>query len=84
MIQVNLFTKQKQTHRLGKQFYDYQREKVGGGGMDWELGIGKCTLLYMEWMINGDQLYSRGKSTQCSVITYMGKESEKEWMCVYV
>ena len=52
--------------------------------MDWELGIGKCTLLYMEWMINGDQLYSTGKSTQCSVITYMGKESEKEWMCVYV
>ena len=29
MIQMNLFTKQKQTHRLRKQTYDYQRRKVG-------------------------------------------------------
>ena len=27
MIQMNLFTKQKQTHRHRKQTYDYQREK---------------------------------------------------------
>ena len=27
---MNLFTKQKQTHRLRKQIYGYQREKVGG------------------------------------------------------
>ena len=26
---MNLFTKQKQTHRLGKQNYGYQWEKVG-------------------------------------------------------
>ena len=30
MIQMNLFTKQKQTHRLGKQTYGYQRGKVEG------------------------------------------------------
>ena len=30
MIQMNLFTKQKQTHKLPKQTYGYQREKVGG------------------------------------------------------
>ena len=30
VIQMNLFTKQKQTHRLRKQTYDYQRGKVGG------------------------------------------------------
>ena len=29
-IQMNLFTKQKQTHKLRKQTYDYQRGKVGG------------------------------------------------------
>ena len=29
MIQMNLFTKQKQTHRHRKQTYDYQREKEG-------------------------------------------------------
>ena len=40
--------------------------------MDWGLGNGKSTLLYMEWMVNRDLLYSIGKSTQCSVITHMG------------
>ena len=30
MIQVNLYTKQKQTYRLEKQIYGYQRGKVGG------------------------------------------------------
>ena len=30
MIQMNLFTKQKQTHRIRKQIYGYQRGKVGG------------------------------------------------------
>ena len=38
MIQINLFTKQEQTHRLGKQTYGYQRGKVVGrdklGGWD--------------------------------------------------
>ena len=29
--QMNLFTKQKQTHRHRKQTYGYQRGKVGGG-----------------------------------------------------
>ena len=31
MIQMNLFTKQKQTHSHRKQTYGYQRRKVGGG-----------------------------------------------------
>ena len=30
MIQMNLFTKQNQTHRLRKHTYSYQRGKVGG------------------------------------------------------
>ena len=29
-VQMNLFTKQKQTHRVRKQTYGYQRQKVGG------------------------------------------------------
>ena len=32
MIQMNLFTKQKQTHRHRKQTYSYQREGLVGGG----------------------------------------------------
>ena len=39
MIQMNLFTKQKQTHRHRKQTYGYQRGKLGRvGGRD-KLGV---------------------------------------------
>ena len=33
MIQMNLFTKQKQTHRHRKQTYGYQRGKGRGGSL---------------------------------------------------
>ena len=32
MIRMNLFTKQKETHRYGNQTYGYQRGKVIGEG----------------------------------------------------
>ena len=35
------------------------------------------TPLYIKYVINKDVLYSTGNSTQYSVITYMGKEFEK-------
>ena len=38
---MNLFTKQ--THRLRKQTYGYQR-----GGINWEFGIDIYTLLYLK------------------------------------
>ena len=53
-------------------------------GLDWGVRTGICTLLYVQQMVNGELLYRTGNSTQYSVITYMEKESEKEWMCVYV
>ena len=81
---MNLFTKQNQTQRLRKQTYGYQRGKVGGGGINQEFGINIHTLLYRKQIINKDLLYSTGNSTQYSVITYMEKESEKEWIYVYV
>ena len=55
-----------------------------GWGMDRGVGIGLCTLRYMERLTNGDLLYSTESSTQYSVIIYVGKESEREWMCVYI
>ena len=50
MIQMNLLTKKKQTHRHRKQTYGYQRGQVEGGvgEMDWGFGIGICPLWYME------------------------------------
>ena len=46
MTQINISMKQKQTqsHR------GCQRGMMGG--MDWEFGIGICTLFYTEWMVN--------------------------------
>ena len=38
---MNLFTKQKQTHRHREQTCGGQEGRVWGG-MGWELGIGRC------------------------------------------
>ena len=43
-----------------------------------------CTMWYMERLASGDLLDSTGNSTQYPVTIFMGKESEEEWMCVYV
>ena len=48
------------------------------GGINQELGVNTHTLLYIKQITNKDLLYSTGKSTQYSVITYMRKESKKE------
>ena len=54
------------------------------GEIDWGFGIGTCTLRYMELMVSGALLHSTENSTQYSVIIDVGKESEREWMCVRV
>ena len=48
------------------------------GRMDWEFGVSRYKLLYIGWIKSKVQLYSTGNSNQYSVITYMGKDSEKE------
>ena len=80
---MNLFTKQKQTHKHRKQTYGYHVGKEGEG-INWENGTDIYTLLYVKQITNKDLLYSKRNSTQYSVMTYMGKESKKEWMYVYV
>ena len=61
-----------------------KRERLVGDRDESGFGTGICTLFYMEWMVNRDLLYSTGNSTQNSVITHMGKESEKECICTNV
>ena len=80
---MNLSTKQKKSHRHRKQTYGYQRGKVWGG-INQEFGINIYTLLYIKQITNKDLLYSTGNSTQYSVMAYMGKESKKECIYVYV
>ena len=50
MAQMNLSTKQKQAHRHREQTCGCQGG--GGRGMDWEFGISRCKLVYIEWMNN--------------------------------
>ena len=51
-----------------------------GEGKDWEFGISRCKLLYIEWINNKDLLYSIGNYTQYLVVTYNRKESEKVYI----
>ena len=68
MIQMNLFTKQKQTHRLREGTYGYQGGSKGGGIVR-EFGTDMYTRLYLKWITNKDLLYSTGNSAQYPVTT---------------
>ena len=53
------------------------------GGNDWEAGISRCKLLYIEWINNKVLLYSTGKYIQYPLINHNGKEYKKEHLYVY-
>ena len=64
--QMNLFAKQKQTHRCRKQIYGYQGGKLGG---ETETRIDIYTVLYIKYITNKNPLYSRGNySVLCNDI----------------
>ena len=52
--------------------------------MDWEFGISRCKLLYIEWITNKVLLYSTENYIQYPVINHNGKEYEKEYICIYI
>ena len=54
----------------------------GRGGMEWEFGVSRYKLLYIEWVNNKVLLYSIGHCIQYPVINHNGKEYKKE--CVYI
>ena len=56
----------------------------GYGGMNWEFGISRCKLLYIEWTNNKVLLYSTGNYIQYPVINHNGKKYEKEYIYIYV
>ena len=82
MVQMNLFTKQKQSQRHRKQTYSYWGEKREG--INQEVGTDMFTLLNIKWITDKDLLYSTENATQYSVMMYMGKQFLKEWIYVYV
>ena len=79
MIQIYLFTKQKQTHRLR----DLKGEGWGEGIVR-EFAIDMYMLLYLKWITNKDLLYSTGNSAQCYVAAWMGGNFKEKWIHVYI
>ena len=80
---MNLPMKQKQTHRYREQTFGCQGAERCWGGMDWEFGVSRCKLLYLEWIDNKVLLYSTGNYIQSLGIYHDGKEYKKR-MSSYV
>ena len=72
MTQINISTRQKQTHRYTEQICGRQR-----GGKNWECGISGYKLLYKGWINNKVLLYSTGNYIQYPMINRNGQEYEK-------
>ena len=81
MIQLNLLTKQKETHRLRETDLWFLVGGMGGKGL---FGVDMDTLLCLKWITNKDLLYFTGNSAQCYVAAWMGEGFGGEWIHVYV
>ena len=51
-----------------------------GEGMEWEAGVSRCKLVYIEWINNKVLLYSTVNYMQYPVINHDGKE----YICTYI
>ena len=60
------------------------RGRGSGRGMDWEFGVSRCKLLYIEWINNKVLLYSTGNHIHYPVINHNGKEYEKQCIYIYI
>ena len=57
----------------------------GGSGMDWELRVGRCKLLHLEWMSSEVVLYGTRELYPISWDRVLWKVIwEKECVCVYM
>ena len=78
-------TKQKLTQRFQNQTYGYQTGNVARRWIDSEVDTHTHThTTIYKTDAEKNVLYSTGKLIQHYVITYMGKEPEKEWRYKYM
>ena len=83
MTQMNLPTKEKQTHRHREQNCGCQGGARGRERWIGNLGLADVnSILYMERINNKALLYSTGNYIQYPMINHNGKEYEKE--CIYM
>ena len=76
--QMNLFIKP-------NRFIDIKNRLVVAkevGGLDWDSGVSRCKLLYIEKIKQQGLLCSTGNYIQYLVITYNRQGSEKEYMSI--
>ena len=77
-------------HKTSLYFYrnKQHREQTcgcqgGRGGMDWEFGISRCKLLYIDWIDNKALLYITENYIQYPVTNHNRKEYEKRiYICI--
>ena len=73
--------KQKQNHVQGEQPLVANGKGIGRG-VEWEVGVSSCKLLYMEEINNKVPLYSTENYSQCPIKSHNGKEYVKK-VCMY-
>ena len=66
---TNESMKQKHNHKLREQT-GVAKEEGAGGGMEWEVGVSRCKLLYTEWIKNKILLYSTENCIQHPMINH--------------
>ena len=67
-----LSTEKEQTHGHGGHTCGCQEER-GVSGMDWEFGVGRCKILYLEWISNGILLCRTGNYIWSLVMGHDGR-----------
>ena len=65
--------KQKRIHKHREKTCGCQGEGAGEG-VEWEVGVSRCKLLYIEWINNKVLLYGTGNYIQYPLINRNGKE----------
>ena len=80
---MNLFTNQKQAHRLREQAYGHQGEGQEEGIVR-KFGMDVYTSLYFKWITNKHLLYTTWNYAQCYAAAWMAGEFGREWIYVYV
>ena len=68
--------KQKQTD-IENRLVVAKEEGGGGERMDWEFGISRCKLLYIEWINNKVLVCNTGNYIQYPVISHNRKDMKK-------
>ena len=82
MTQMNLSTNRNRLMDIENRLVVAKGEGVGRG-MEWEFGISRCKLLYIDWINNKVLLYSTENYVQHPMINHNGKEYKKG-MYIYV